>query len=111
MFAYCIGFQILIHFLEIVCLSLFLSLCSILTHCLWYFSDEDRQQQSGTISLDDAVSTTTTAAGVPARTSTPDTEVDEEFNFPPPEENQPIMVSENYIYVRLSCFLFKTCQK
>ncbi|VDO74823.1 unnamed protein product [Schistosoma curassoni] len=62
-------------------------------------TDEDRQQQSGTISLHDAVSTTTTAADVPARTSTPDTEVDEEFNFPPPEENQPIMVSENYIYV------------
>ncbi|CAH8526411.1 unnamed protein product [Schistosoma margrebowiei] len=61
-------------------------------------TDEDRQQQSGTISLDDAVSTTTTAAGVPARTSTPDTEVDEEFNFPPPEENQPIMAAAHALH-------------
>ncbi|CAH8514817.1 unnamed protein product [Schistosoma intercalatum] len=61
-------------------------------------TDEDQQQQSGTISLDDAVSTTTTAAGVPARTSTPDTEVDEEFNFPPPEENQPIMAAAHALH-------------
>ncbi|CAH8524620.1 unnamed protein product [Schistosoma bovis] len=61
-------------------------------------TDEDRQQQSGTISLDDAVSTTTTAADVPARTSTPDTEVDEEFNFPPPEENQPIMAAAHALH-------------
>ncbi|CAH8526943.1 unnamed protein product [Schistosoma curassoni] len=61
-------------------------------------TDEDRQQQSGTISLHDAVSTTTTAADVPARTSTPDTEVDEEFNFPPPEENQPIMAAAHALH-------------
>uniref|UniRef100_A0A5K4F0S4 Vinculin n=1 Tax=Schistosoma mansoni TaxID=6183 RepID=A0A5K4F0S4_SCHMA len=70
-------------------------------------TDDDRQQQSGTISLDNTTddtvatsttTTTTTTAGVPVRTSTPDTEVDEEFNFPPPEENQPIMAAAHALH-------------
>ncbi|CAH8532562.1 unnamed protein product [Schistosoma rodhaini] len=71
-------------------------------------TDDDRQQQSGTISLDNTTddtvatsttnTTTTTTADVPVRTSTPDTEVDEEFNFPPPEENQPIMAAAHALH-------------
>ncbi|CAH8506498.1 unnamed protein product [Heterobilharzia americana] len=34
----------------------------------------------------------------PPRLCTPDTEVDEEFNFPPPEENQPIMAAAHALH-------------
>ncbi|KAH8861438.1 Vinculin [Schistosoma japonicum] len=58
--------------------------------------EEQQQKQPGTISPNDAVGSV--AGTVLVRPSSPDTEADDEFNFPPPEENQPIMAAAHALH-------------